>query len=186
MVRTAMEFRDLRWTDFDGWVDLYYGRYEEVLTHPELGVYLMRRKPSLGEEAAHFGTVHRRLLDGSGVAVVADDGRRIAGTCTVMRAGEHAEDAHLGSLGIAVRPEARRQGIGSALLGHALERSRGRFEIVQLSVLDVNETARRLYERHGFQTCGRVPRAFKRDGRYFDELLMWRPIEPPASEREKV
>jgi ribosomal protein S18 acetylase RimI-like enzyme len=175
-----MTVRELRWADFQGWVDLYFDRYEEVRTNPELGVFLHPTRPTLGEEAAVFGGVHRKVLEGTAIALVAEEDRRVVGVCTVYGHGGHVEDRHVGSLGIAVHREWRRRGLGSALVGAAVEASRGRFELLQLSVIDANESAQRLYTRHGFEACGRFPRAFKRGERYFDEILMWRSVESTA------
>lgn len=173
-----MTVRELRWGDFPGWVDLYYDRYEEVKTNPELGVFLQPVRPTVGDEAALFGEVYRKTLAGTDIARVAEEDGRLVGLCTIHGHDRHVEDRHVGVLGIAVRREFRRRGVGHALVGAAVEASRGRFEVLQLSVIDANTGAQRLYERHGFEPCGRYPRAFKRGERYFDEILMWRPVEP--------
>ena len=59
-------------------------------------------------------------------------------------------------LNLAVTPERRRRGIGSALLGAALDHGRragaGR---AFLEVRESNREARRFYERHGFADAGR-------------------------------
>jgi ribosomal protein S18 acetylase RimI-like enzyme len=52
-------------------------------------------------------------------------------------------------LAIAVAPAAIGQGIGGALLGALLDRARGQYSVVALSVREHNP-ALRLYERHGF------------------------------------
>ncbi|MFI5419090.1 MAG: GNAT family N-acetyltransferase [Candidatus Lutacidiplasmatales archaeon] len=167
-----MRVRALEWGDFQSWVDLYYTRYAEIDRNPELGVFLMPAKPSLGEEATFFGQAHREMAEGHVVTAVAEEGGAIVGVCFVRRKGRHVEDRHLGALGLVVHPEHRRQGIGGALLDYALRASVGKFEIVQLAVVDVNERAMRLYRRFGFEEYGRAPRAFKRGERYFDEVLM--------------
>jgi ribosomal protein S18 acetylase RimI-like enzyme len=173
--------RDLAWGDFSGWVDLYYSRYEEIGRNPDLGVYLRPARPSVAEEASLFGTVMKAVADGEMVAAVAEEGGAVVGTCTVQRKGRHLEDRHVGVLAVAVYPDARGRGIGDALLAQALERCRGVFEIVELTVVSINERAIRLYRKHGFEVAGRHPRGFKRGDRYLDDLLMWRPIEPAAT-----
>lgn len=63
------------------------------------------------------------------------------------------DEVHINNL--AVRPECRRRGYGSALLGHALQAARR--DGARRALLEVrrsNETARRLYERHGFRVAG--------------------------------
>lgn len=180
-----MRVRGLTWGDFQGWVDLYYSRYEEIGRNPDLGVYLLATRPSLSDEATVFGQVMKAVLAGDMLACVAEEAGRFVGLCTIGRRGHHVEDQHVGVLGVAVRPERRGRGIGEALLRRALEESRGVFEIVELKLVSVNERAMRLYRRHGFEVCGRLPRAFKRGDRYLDDVLMWRAIEPARAKRKR-
>ena len=39
-----------------------------------------------------------------------------------------------------------------------------------------NARAIKFYERHGFRPIGRIPRSLQVGGRYYDELLMLRPV----------
>ncbi len=172
-----MDVRDLAWNDFDGWVDLYYGRYEELGGNPDLGVYFFPERPSRAEEVRVFAEFMKGVLDRDVVTVVAPEGRGLAGVCSVHRRGRHLEDRHLGTLGIFVRADRRGRGVGDALLRAALDRCRGLFEIVELRVVATNP-ARHLYERHGFRVFGEQPRSFKRGTRYLNDVLMWRPVEP--------
>lgn len=177
----AVRVRDLAWNDFDGWVGLYYTRYDEVAANTDLGVFTMEHRPSLGEEAALFGSVWKQVLSGDMVASIAEDGGIVIGLCTAVRGG-HREDHHVASLGIAVRPESRGAGVGTALLRHVLAKCEGRFTVVTLSVIAGNEPALRLYRRFGFVERGRVPRSFRRDGVEHDELLMSKELDraPPG------
>ena len=61
-----------------------------------------------------------------------------------------ANEAELGDL--AVHPDRRRQGIGALLLRRALDEARSRsIRVLYLEVRIGNESARRLYERSGFE-----------------------------------
>jgi GNAT superfamily N-acetyltransferase len=65
-----------------------------------------------------------------------------------------AEDCWLEDL--FVREEARRSGLGSALVATALERARERgCRRVELDVSEANEAARALYESHGFSAASK-------------------------------
>ncbi|HTP54097.1 MAG TPA: GNAT family N-acetyltransferase [Thermoplasmata archaeon] len=174
-----MPVRDLAWTDYPGWMDLYYSRFDEIHHNPDLGVFLRATKPTPAEEAALFGQVMKSVLERDMVAAVSESDGRIVGVCTIARNGHHFEDRHVGTLGIALLPEHRGRGVGTALLGYALERCRGVFEIVELKVLAINDVARKLYRRHGFVEFGLQPRSFKRGDRYLDEVLMQRTIDLP-------
>jgi [ribosomal protein S18]-alanine N-acetyltransferase len=74
---------------------------------------------------------------------------------------EVADEVHITN--VAVRPNARRQGIARSLLSSVLEdgRSRG-FKVVVLEVRPSNRHALRLYESFGFRVVGR------RHGYYYD------------------
>ena len=60
-------------------------------------------------------------------------------------------DEETPELGIALRPEYRGQGIGTALLKHLLESAKNLYPAISLSV-SPNNPAMRLYERLGFVT----------------------------------
>ncbi|HEV2519334.1 MAG TPA: GNAT family N-acetyltransferase [Thermoplasmata archaeon] len=173
-----MNVRELRWGDYEGWVALYYSRYDELAANPGLGVFTMEQRPTLGEESAHFGNVWKRILAGDMLASVAEDDRSLVGLCTVVRAG-HLEDHHVGSLGIAILPSHRNRGIGTQLMQHVLSECEGKFSVLTLNVIAGNEPALRLYRRFGFTQRGRVPGTFRRAGVVFDEIIMSREIGPP-------
>lgn len=173
-----MRVRNLEWGDFEGWVTLYYTRYDEVKTNKELGIYTYESKPSLPDEAKLFGDVWSSVLTGDLVASVGEDDGKLIGVCTIHRKGQHSEERHAGILAMMVHPEWRGRGLGRKLLSHALKMCEGKFEIVQLVVMEKNVAAQHLYRKFGFIESGRVPRAFKRDGAYFDDVLMWRPVAP--------
>jgi ribosomal protein S18 acetylase RimI-like enzyme len=75
--------------------------------------------------------------------------------------------------GVYVRREARGTGLARLLVEAVLDHARGqRAELVQLSVVSTNGTARRLYASFGFEAYGLEARSLKVDGRYVDEVLM--------------
>ena len=81
--------------------------------------------------------------------------------------------AHKGHLvGMYVRGEARRSGVGRRLVEAIIETARGHVEVIQLTVVAGNETARRLYAGLGFEEYGHEKKALKSGDRYFDEILM--------------
>jgi ribosomal protein S18 acetylase RimI-like enzyme len=63
--------------------------------------------------------------------------------------------SHKGLLwGMYVRPTHRRTGIASSLLFHIIKYAKSYVEQINLSVVETNEGARRLYEQWGFLTYG--------------------------------
>jgi ribosomal protein S18 acetylase RimI-like enzyme len=89
----------------------------------------------------------------------------------IIQAGD--KRAHKGSLvGMYVRPDARRAGVGRRLVEAVIDLARGHVELIQLSVVRENEPARRLYAGLGFVQYGVEMHALKQAGRYYDEILM--------------
>lgn len=174
----GMKIRPVEWSDFQSFVDFYYTRYVEVPSNPELFLLTRSVKPSLGSEAAWFGALMKGILEGDAVCNVADADGRVVGAATVTRRGDHNEDRHGGVYANAIVPEWRGKGVGTRLMAATLADCRGKFEVLYLTVVAENARAIKLYRKHGFQECGRWPRAWQRGGRYHDDLLMWRAVDP--------
>lgn len=76
-----------------------------------------------------------------------------------------------------VDPPARKGGVASELLNTAIEYSVAQMKLEQLtlSVTSTNIEAINLYKKLGFIEYGIEPNALKIEGRYFDEMMMFRP-----------
>jgi ribosomal protein S18 acetylase RimI-like enzyme len=83
---------------------------------------------------------------------------------------KRAHKAHL--WGMYVRQNARGTGLARLLVQAVLDHAQDRVELIQLSVVANNATARRLYASHGFEPYGLEHHALRVDGRYFDEVHM--------------
>ena len=171
--------RGVRWADFDDIREMYYHLYEERDRGAPVGITLFRERPSVADEIDWFSAQYARALRGDDVWSVAERGDRVVGNCHIGRVGASplSEQAHVGVLGILVHEAHRGTGVGTALLEHALQQARGRFEVVRLSVFTFNQDAKRLYARFGFVDSGHVPRAIKRGTEYFDEDEMVLPLD---------
>ncbi|MCI4358747.1 MAG: GNAT family N-acetyltransferase [Thermoplasmata archaeon] len=166
-----MRIRELQWEDFHPLVENYLALYEEVKEHPDLGISLFPHPPTVLEETEWFARVFKSAHSGSGVAVVAEENGRAVGLCDVQPKGPQ-ETRHVGVLGIVVARGQRGRGIGRALMQGAIDRCRGKFELVELSVFENNLPARRLYESMGFRTWGTLPKGVKRNDRYINLVFM--------------
>ena len=73
-----------------------------------------------------------------------------------------------------VEPEARRQGVGKALMGEAVgfARTMPGLRQITLAVTAGNAAAITTYEGFGFKVCGTAPEALHVQGCYYDELQM--------------
>ena len=82
---------------------------------------------------------------------------------------------HIGKvIGMMVRRDERRAGVGRALLDACIAEARGAegLEMLTLTVTAGNLRAMRLYEGAGFIRYGTLARAIRLDGRYLDKHLM--------------
>ena len=116
--------------------------------------------------------VRTALADDRGQAVFGHfHGADLAGMVGVIRDSK-VKRRHTGTIwGMYVAPRARGKGVGRALLEAAVEQARQwpGVDQVQLTVSDTALAARRLYERAGFQSWGREPRALHWEGRFVDD-----------------
>jgi len=91
--------------------------------------------------------------------------------------------AHKGLLwGMYVQPAARQAGIARKLVEAAIEHARGRVELLQLSVVSENTSARRLYVSLGFEEYGVEKHGAKYRGQYHDDVLMAKLLVPVAGQ----
>lgn len=96
-----------------------------------------------------------------------------------FRIGQTRKEAHKGMLwGMYVRPKARHSGLGRRLVEAVIADASRCVELIQLTVVGGNEPARRLYASLGFTVYGFEKNSLKQDGRYWDEVLMAKPLLP--------
>jgi RimJ/RimL family protein N-acetyltransferase len=100
------------------------------------------------------------------------DGDKLVGTAGFFREGM-TKVAHRGKMiGVYLTPAARGKGNASLLIGAVIEEARKHVLQLHLAVIQQNEKARRLYERHGFRIYGEDPRGLRADGVFYDDYLM--------------
>ena len=105
-------------------------------------------------------------IDGTLVAVAAGD---IVGSLHV-----EANRFGVGELGMAVARPWRGRGVGSALLGAAIEKARDEgLHKLSLEVFPHNEAATALYRKFGFVEEGRLVKHYRRaSGELWDSIVM--------------
>ena|ERR1700730_8651363 len=114
----------------------------------------------------------KRVVDGSLPQVLAVVEDQVVGFCDILP-NASIGFTHVGRLGMGVRLEWRRQGIGRRMLGNCLSLARNAgIEKVELEVFSDNIAAVRLYDSFGFRPEGLKVRGRKLEGRYQDVVLM--------------
>ena len=109
-----------------------------------------------------------------GAMIVAVESGRLVGNLGLEREREGATQ-HVATLGMAVAPDRRGAGIGSALMAEAIKWAREfGVEKLALSVYPDNRGALRLYAKFGFVVEGRLSGHSKRSSGYADEVVMGR------------
>jgi ribosomal protein S18 acetylase RimI-like enzyme len=106
--------------------------------------------------------------------LVAELNGRVVGYIRFRPPTKLPENAHVVQVqGLAVHPDARRRGVAARLLEAAEEtlRERGTRKLT-LRVLSTNQSAIRLYERHGFVREGTLLEEFCINGRFVDDVMM--------------
>jgi GNAT superfamily N-acetyltransferase len=113
---------------------------------------------------------------GEGTVLVAVDGDGAPAGLAAMVGRTEPE------LGMAVRADRRRRGVGDALVLACLAWARGRGAArVVLHVFPHNSAAVALYRKHGFELRGVAPGGFlRRSGERWEALRMVRELGPPA------
>ena len=123
--------------------------------------------------------VARKLwVEPPAVGFVAELDGRFAGTY-FLRPNQPGRGSHVANGGYMVAAGFRGRGLASAMCGHSIETARRLgFTAIQFNfVVEPNEAARRVWEKHGFAVAGRIPRAFRhaRLG-LVDALVMFREV----------
>ena len=111
--------------------------------------------------------------------LIAETGPAVVGFLRLAPPTTLPENAHVLEItALAVNPDNRRSGVGSALLSATVARARNRgARKLSLRVLSTNGAAISLYERNGFQREGVLLREFLIDGVYVDDVLMARHLD---------
>jgi putative acetyltransferase len=131
------------------------------------------RSETVGRSAGYYRRRYfRRSWTDEQASLVAVHGDRVIGHLNVSRE-EGPMTRHVASLGMAVAPEWRGRGVGSALLVEAIRwGNEMRVEKLALSVYPHNEAALGLYRKFGFQEEGRLTGHSKKSVGYLDEIVM--------------
>lgn len=120
------------------------------------------------EDALAYWTAER--------AYIAEEAGTTLGTYYIRR-NQKGGGSHICNCGYITARDAEGKGVARAMLAHSLDEARRQgFEAMQYNfVLASNTRALNTWRRAGFETIGRIPRAFRApNGEYIDALVMHR------------
>ena len=118
--------------------------------------------------------LRRRRDDPRALMILAETDEEIIATSDVMPLGAKSRTLHRATLGMSVRQDYWRQGIGSAMMERLISHARqSGFEQIELEVVSANRRAINLYVKYGFQVYGTRPHGMKYpDGSYANDYMM--------------
>ncbi len=157
----AFQFRELRLAALQNSPIAFTADYQKNLNHPpKYWEDLLTMQP---DESAIFLAAHEEAL---------------IGMTGVARAGSPKTRHSAWVWGVYVMPEWRGLHIAEELILSCFAWAKARkIVIAKLGVAAVNQPAIRCYERCGFKIYGTEPRAIFYEGHYYDEHLMYCPLE---------
>ncbi|MDB5764809.1 MAG: histone acetyltransferase and related acetyltransferase [Herminiimonas sp.] len=144
-----MNIREIQSAEFD----LVWPLFQQVISTGD--TYAYDPAMSFNEAQAMWTTPPARVF-------VAVDGADVIG-CYVLKPNQPGRGDHVANAGYMVAPQARGRGVAGVLCEHSMRMARqSGFIAMQFNyVVSSNEVAVRLWQKHGFEIIGRVPKAFR-------------------------
>ncbi len=118
--------------------------------------------------------LRRRRDDPRALMILAEADGEIVATSDVTPMGIKSRTLHRATLGMSVRQDYWRLGIGSAMMERLIAHAKqAGYEQIELEVVSTNRRALNLYTKYGFQVYGTRPHGLKyADGSYADDYMM--------------
>ncbi|HSB00230.1 MAG TPA: GNAT family N-acetyltransferase [Anaerolineales bacterium] len=157
----AIQFRELRLGALQNSPVAFTSDYQKKLNHP----------------LKYWEDTLTAQPDESTIFLAANEGSLI-GMTGIGRAGSPKTRHNAWIWGVYVKPEWRGLHIAEELINSCFEWAEAReIVVIKLGVAAVNQPAIRCYERCGFKVYGTEPRAIFYEDQYYDEHLMYRPLD---------
>ena len=159
-------FRHPRFNDMDTLLALVNAIVDER------AMVVSQKKLTKEEELEWLFLLLQDIKSGKVIHLVVEMDGEIVGNANVAK--NQGVFDHTGTLGIMLRREVRRKGIGEKLFLKIIEEARRVLDvsIITLRVMGSNEVAQRLYRKCGFKEIGRVPGGVRHYGKFEDDVSM--------------
>jgi RimJ/RimL family protein N-acetyltransferase len=157
--------RTPRWEDLDDMLEFINSLVEEE------AMIIMNQKQTREQETDWLAKTLVDLEKDKHMMVVAEVEGKMVGNCGL--GPRYGSWNHVGNLGIAIMEGYREVGIGQEMMKE-LESHAPRLgvEIIYLDVLAINDRARHVYRKLGYNEVGTLPRGIKYKGEYVDSIMM--------------
>ena len=162
-----------------------YPRWKDVPDYTRVMNSLVRersfngilKRTTMKKEKKWFSDIFKKMKKGDMVMLIAEVDGGFAGDALVERKPLEA-NKHVCTIGIQLHKDFRGKGIGTELMKAIIQQAKDTLgsRVLELRVIEPNESAMRAYERLGFKATGKVPKGFNYYGRYCDEIIMVREI----------
>ncbi len=165
----SVAIRALRSEDLDGLLELVNSAVRE-------GAPINKMTELSRTEEVEF--LPKRLAEieaGEIIQYVAEVYGELVGNAEIRK--QLGRKSHLGALGISVKSDFRRMGIGGKLMEKVMsEAKKAGLKTIFLQVNETNLGAIILYRKLGFKETGRIPKAIYWDGKFVDDIIMVKDI----------
>lgn len=135
---------------------------------------LFNKKFSLKEERKYIQEQLRSIKNHKTVFLVAEDDKKIIGTCGINLMVGRQE--HIGNFGITIAKGYRGMGLGSYLMKEIIKLAKKEFKpkpkFIRLNVFPINKPAVSLYKKFGFKKVAVIPKQIEFQGKFLDEVIM--------------
>lgn len=123
--------------------------------------YISRSKPTDVLKESKLLKSKNRLI------VVCEASGVMAGVCRIKKAG------HKGMISITIMAPFRGKNLGKNLLSKAMKESKNKFKtkLFIANIYSENSASIKFFERNGFQLAGKIPKGFRKNGKYHDKLI---------------
>lgn len=164
-----MHIRGARRSDIIGIAKIYDNGYDEVVVNPSFGDTLRLKRPGSARIRKWGRDLYLNMQKGHVLFFVAEENGKAVGFCFVRKKDiPDSEMSHVGVLGIRILPDFRGKGLGTRMVRRALAASRGRFDVIEVSIMSINRASKALFRKFGFRRWGVAPGYVKRGTRRID------------------
>ncbi len=162
-----------KWEDLDAMLE-----YINILSREDTYLSVGGEEKTKEEEMDFLCGVLKRMEKKDEVFLIAEHEGKLIGITGVNRKTAHKRSRHVGDIGISLIKELRGDGIGKEMLDTllTLAKSELNLSMVVLTVFGVNDIAKSLYHKQGFEKVGTIPGELLYKEQFVDHDIMYKKL----------